>query len=147
MFSLNRLSKSKELLSNLWQMACYFILKTNAFCMSVLCRYGRQLGDKYSERVNKGIQSPAHWKDSAVGPGCHREVVESGSWRACLSLAAALLRTGGRGLQTSCIAFKGILQNCTLLHICKLVPTMFSHTFNICTRWHFWWILNIDILK
>lgn len=45
----------------------------------------------------------------------------------------------------TCIASKGILQNWTLLYICKLVPTMFSHTFNICTRWNFWWLLNIDI--
>lgn len=67
MFSLNRFSKSKEWLSNLWQMTFYFILKTNTFCRTVVDYCGRQLGYKYSERVNKGIQNPIHLKKLVVG--------------------------------------------------------------------------------
>lgn len=76
-------------------------------------------------------------------------MVESGFWSACLSSAVTILETRGQGLQTSLLVylqkeFNKIAFPCTFVSW-YLTLTMFYHTFNICTRWNFWWILNIDI--
>lgn len=117
----------------------------SAIC--IVCHYGRQLRYKY-ERVNKGIQSPVFWKNLPGGPGSRGGTVTLSL--ECSPRAVAMLGTRGpwpsdSTLGVTCL-LKELCKTLRSLNICKLL-SVFCFMLNICTRWNFWWISNIDILK